>query len=91
MRNDLKARRQALKQRLRELSAVLAGEPEAGPEPSLAAHAAEAEIASIHAALGRMDRGEYGCCASCGEEIEDARLDRLPFTAHCGSCAAQLR
>lgn len=49
--------------------------------------AREAEIASIHAALRRMDRGEYGLCVSCGEAIAKERLDALPFTPHCRTCA----
>lgn len=52
-------------------------------------HAGEAEIALIRAALSRMDRGQYGLCVSCGEEIAEARLDVLPFTPLCRICAAQ--
>lgn len=50
-------------------------------------HAGEAEIALIRAALRRMDRGEYGICVTCGEEISSERLDVLPFTPHCRNCA----
>ncbi len=52
-------------------------------------HAGEAEIALIRAALARMDRGQYGLCVSCGEEISEARLDVLPFTPLCRGCAAE--
>lgn len=50
-------------------------------------HASEAEIALIRSALARMDKGQYGICMSCGEEISSARLDVLPFTPLCRICA----
>lgn len=45
------------------------------------------EIRMIEAALQRIDAGEYGVCAKCGAEISEARLDVLPFTPFCRSCA----
>jgi RNA polymerase-binding transcription factor DksA len=45
------------------------------------------EIARIHAALKRMDEGEYGFCMKCGNEISEARLDLLPWTPFCRTCA----
>lgn len=48
----------------------------------------QAEIAQIRAALARIDAGEYGDCVKCGEEISEARLDLLPATPLCASCAA---
>ncbi len=50
-------------------------------------HAGEVEISLIREALRRMDRGEYGVCVSCGEEISSERLDVLPFTPQCRLCA----
>lgn len=49
--------------------------------------AAEAEVARIDAALGRIDAGEYGYCAKCGAEISPARLDVVPHTPFCAACA----
>lgn len=49
----------------------------------------KAEIAMINAALARMDAGEYGFCAVCGEEISSERLDVLPYTPVCRDCAAR--
>jgi len=46
-----------------------------------------AERAQIHAALRRLDAGTYGTCARCGEVIDAARLDVLPSTPFCRSCA----
>lgn len=45
------------------------------------------EIRMIEAALRRVEAGEYGTCAKCGAEIGDARLDVLPFTPFCRTCA----
>ena len=45
------------------------------------------EIRQIEAALARMDNGEYGFCAKCGEEISPERLNVLPYTPLCHSCA----
>ena len=47
----------------------------------------QAEIDQIKAALVRMDAGEYGVCVKCGNEIREARLDLLPFTPFCATCA----
>ncbi len=41
------------------------------------------EIASVRAALARMDAGSYGDCLSCGEAIAPARLAALPEATLC--------
>jgi RNA polymerase-binding transcription factor DksA len=45
------------------------------------------EIAQIRLALGRIADGTYGHCARCGEEIAEARLQAIPWTPYCRSCA----
>lgn len=45
------------------------------------------EIGRIRAALGRIVDGTYGVCLRCGDEIAEARLDVLPWTPLCTSCA----
>lgn len=45
------------------------------------------EIRAIRAALGRIEKGEYGFCVKCGEEITPARLDAVPHAARCRHCA----
>ncbi len=45
------------------------------------------EIAAIIGAIRRIETGTYGNCASCGENIEPARLAVLPTTAVCIDCA----
>jgi len=52
--------------------------------------AGQEEIRRIRAALKRIREDEYGFCAKCGETISEARLDVLPDTPFCKSCAASL-
>jgi RNA polymerase-binding transcription factor DksA len=47
------------------------------------------EIRMIEAALRRIEDGSYGTCVSCGDPIGEARLDVLPHTPKCRTCAAQ--
>lgn len=42
----------------------------------------------IDAALIRLNEGEYGYCAGCGEDIPIKRLGLDPTVATCVSCAA---
>lgn len=37
-------------------------------------------------ALGRLGRGEYGLCRSCGKEIAIERLRALPYATRCVPC-----
>ncbi|WP_045319032.1 MULTISPECIES: TraR/DksA family transcriptional regulator [Brevundimonas] len=45
------------------------------------------EIRRIDAALQRLEEGEYGWCADCGEAIAPRRLDLDPCAAVCIDCA----
>ncbi len=47
----------------------------------------EQELSMIKFALKRIEDGTYFHCNECGAEIPPARLELLPFTAHCVSCA----
>ena len=44
-------------------------------------------VAEIEAAEHRLDDGRYGTCSICGLEIAAERLDALPATPTCVSCA----
>ena len=46
-------------------------------------------LAEVDEALGRMEEGTYGTCASCGKEIPEARLEARPLSVRCVDCAAQ--
>ncbi|MGI9411769.1 MAG: TraR/DksA family transcriptional regulator [Hyphomicrobiaceae bacterium] len=63
-----------------EMDEVLEGLGQAGAE----------EMQAIYAALTRIKSGTYGICVRCGEDISDARLDVLPHTSVCKTCAAQI-
>jgi len=44
------------------------------------------ELAEIDQALARMDAGQYGVCADCGEAIAPARLQSAPQALRCVAC-----
>jgi RNA polymerase-binding transcription factor DksA len=46
-----------------------------------------AEIEKIRAALARIGDGSYGVCVRCGDPISEERLDVLPATPFCRTCA----
>ena len=43
-------------------------------------------LTKIHDALARLERGDYGNCFECGEEIAEKRLRALPFAVRCKDC-----
>ncbi|WP_101068951.1 TraR/DksA family transcriptional regulator [Roseovarius salinarum] len=48
----------------------------------------QAERTRLHAALARIDEGEFGYCEDCGEEIATGRLELDPAAGKCIHCAA---
>lgn len=50
----------------------------------------EQELLMIKYALKRIEDGTYFQCDECGEDIPPARLELLPFTAHCVDCAEKI-
>jgi len=48
------------------------------------------ELIMINSALKRIDAGDYFRCSLCGEDIPLERLELLPFSPHCVSCADKL-
>jgi DnaK suppressor protein len=43
-------------------------------------------LRDIESALTRVNRGSYGVCESCGEEISLARLKAIPWARCCVTC-----
>src|ERR1700731_1430440 len=43
-------------------------------------------LKSIQEALKRMDRGEFGECTRCGEDINEKRLMAVPWATMCITC-----
>lgn len=48
------------------------------------------ELAAIDAALARVEAGTFGICVKCEEPISEERLDVVPHTPFCKTCAAAL-
>ena len=46
----------------------------------------EAELRAVRLALGRIEDGTYGECATCGGEIGLRRLEAWPAAARCLPC-----
>ena len=40
----------------------------------------------VDAALARLDDGTFGTCLRCGKPIAPARIEALPWAAHCIDC-----
>jgi len=56
-------------------------------------HLAEHEsnlLQDIDTALGRLEAGGYGLCASCGREIPEARLRATPTVQTCIQCQERI-
>lgn len=46
------------------------------------------ELSAIDAALERIDNGNFGVCGVCGQAIEPARLEAIPYATACVGCKA---
>ena len=46
------------------------------------------QLELVDAALARLRDGTFGTCLRCGNAIAPARLDALPWAAHCIDCQA---
>lgn len=49
----------------------------------------EKELVAIEAALARIAKGTFGICARCGQPISEKRLDAVPHTPLCQTCAGE--
>ncbi|MBI4827424.1 MAG: TraR/DksA family transcriptional regulator [Nitrospinae bacterium] len=48
------------------------------------------EVRLIDEALLRIEKGEYGICAECGEKISKKRLQVRPYSILCVDCQQEL-
>ena len=46
------------------------------------------QLELVEDALARLDDGTFGTCVRCGKPIAPARLEALPWAAHCIECQA---
>lgn len=99
-RSDLEARKEFLLKRLNRIESELetheskdfedmATEREGDEVLEDLGASGQHELRMIDAALKRMDDGEYGICVECGNDIDPERLDLVPATPFCASCAAK--
>jgi len=48
-------------------------------------------LVQVTNALERFEQGMYGICENCGEQIDPARLEALPYATLCLRCQQRLR
>jgi DnaK suppressor protein len=46
------------------------------------------QLELVDAAIARLDGGSFGTCVRCGKPVAPARLEALPWAAHCIECQA---
>jgi DnaK suppressor protein len=47
-------------------------------------------LEQVRDALGRLEDGMYGKCENCGQQIDPARLEALPYVTLCLRCQQRL-
>ncbi len=47
-------------------------------------------IHDIDVALDQIEKGEYGICMGCGEEISPRRMEVRPFSRYCIECKTDI-
>ena len=47
------------------------------------------QLAAVEHALPKFELGTYGLCESCGQPIDPARLEAIPYARRCMSCKEQ--
>ncbi len=43
-------------------------------------------LAMIEEALSRLKQNEFGLCANCQQEVQQKRLEAVPWARHCITC-----
>jgi DnaK suppressor protein len=54
------------------------------------ANDAKSRLVAIEGALKRIERGTYGACAECTQQIPDERLTTMPLALYCVNCQSRL-
>lgn len=103
-RAQLEQERDDLRRQLAELGFGDAGgldyDPNFADSSQVTAERGEAEVlatklretlADVETALGKLDKGGYGVCEGCGQEINSARLEAMPAARYCIECASARR
>ena len=48
------------------------------------------QMAEVDCALGKLAKGTFGSCENCGQIIDPARLEVLPYAKLCVACKAKI-
>lgn len=48
------------------------------------------QMAEVDYALGKLSKGAFGRCENCGQAIDPARLEILPYAKLCVACKGKL-
>ena len=48
--------------------------------------AEHSQLRLVQEALQRMEDGSFGRCTECGTEVEEKRLEAVPWAPHCKAC-----
>lgn len=48
----------------------------------------EETLEDVERAIAKLDEGSYGRCEQCGQPIGEARLEAMPATRYCITCAS---
>ena len=51
----------------------------------------ETKLTEVERALQKIEVGSYGFCDRCGNEIPRERLEAMPWSPYCVTCAAAVR
>ena len=44
------------------------------------------QLQLVEEAIERLDNGDFGVCEACGENVQQKRLEAVPWTRHCIEC-----
>ncbi len=44
----------------------------------------------VDEALVRIDKGKFGVCVECGDDLNRKRLEAVPWASHCISCQEKI-
>ncbi|KTB47533.1 TraR/DksA family transcriptional regulator [Dehalogenimonas alkenigignens] len=48
------------------------------------------QMAEVDYALGKLEKGVFGRCENCGQVIDPARMEILPYAKYCVVCKGKL-
>jgi len=82
--------RARLQEREADYRAIRGGNVPDGMPQAHIDHKMEFALPATLAALAMIERGVYGICIDCEEEIPQARLESVPSASRCVSCQHDL-